>query len=365
MEVMNEQTYIDFLLKLLNKEENIIQLENQKSLELNIYLTLLSLSNLKYNESFYIEEVNIVEDFLRKVNNLKVKIQLKRKEKEIEKLLAEIKEIYRNNLKTISKYNKDDIDIDSILNSNNDKELTILIDKLTKEKMKKLETKEEYDILRKKISECIFDSNYYIENDILYIETNNIELNKIKLNNIEPNNIELNNESEKIELPLYTFYEIFEYLLNINMYEKVFPNNQSNILHTTLIEDIINLLSSKESINNQIIPIVLTYLISKEFNNYQEVDTSSFSIDNIKITDLYSLAENNNQVDNNKTAKWKKILIPNEYLYKKIKEITTKGMYYFKEDKFILENIDNSVSDFKISIPIDKMLDFLKENLQS
>lgn len=345
MEAVIQQSYINFLLQLLNKESNIDNKENKESLELNIYLTLLALSNCKYDESLYQKEIDKVETFLRKVNNLKVKIQLKRKEEEINKLTTEIKEIYTKNKDSISKYNKANLDIENILNSNNAPDLTLLIDKLTKEKMKKIEKKETHDVLRKKIKESLFISDYYIDKDMLYIEKNE--------------------KNDSIQILLSEFYEIFEYLLNIDTYKKIFPNNNSSVMHLTLIGDIIKKILTKETIDNEIIPIVLTYLITKNIPNYENIDTSNFNINNIKITDLYSFAENNDQIENQNTARWKKILIPNEYLYKKIKEIAIKGMYYFQEDKFILENIENATSDFKISIEIDKMLEFLKENLQN
>jgi len=345
MEVINESTYTNFLLQLLNKNYNIDSEEHKKFLELNVYLTLLALSNFKYDESFYEKEINIIENFLRKVNNFKVKIQLKRKENEIDNLLNEINDIYIKNKELITKYNKENLDIDGILFSKNTVSLTNMIDKLTKLKMKKQENKENNDNLRNKVSEIIFLNNYYIYDEFLYIE--NIDYDEL------------------LKISLEDFYEIFEYLLNIDTYQSVYSNNNSEESHKKVIKSIIKALLSKDSIDDEIIPIALTYIITRNIPDYNEIDTSGFSIDNIKITDLYSFAEKNNIIDNSKTARWKNILIPNEYLYDKIKEIAIKGMYYFKDDKFIIENIDNSISDFKISIDIDKMLEFLKQNLEN
>ena len=70
-------SYNDYLLNLTNNT-NIDELSNE--LKLNIYLTLIALSNYYYSEEKYQKNMDILEDFLRKTNNLKVKIQLKRKE---------------------------------------------------------------------------------------------------------------------------------------------------------------------------------------------------------------------------------------------------------------------------------------------
>ena len=88
---------------------------------------------------------------------------------------------------------------------------------------------------------------------------------------------------------------------------------------------------------------------------------TAIKIDNIKITDLYSFASTNKELENNKLARWNKVIIPNEYLYSKIKDLIQKGMYYYNENNFTLENIDNRTSDFKISINIDKIPTFLND----
>ena len=40
-------------------------------------------------------------------------------------------------------------------------------------------------------------------------------------------------------------------------------------------------------------------------------------------------------------------------------------MYYYKENQFILENIENKVSDFKVSIDEDKIKVFLTKVLEA
>jgi len=341
MEVISENiSYEKLLLEQLNSQDTI-NIHNN-NLKLNIYLTLLSLSNNSYKESIYEKEHIFIEKFLRKTNNIKVKIQLKRKEEEINKLIDEILELYKNNSNIISKYNKDNLDIENIISSKNAQDITSLIDKLTKEKMSKDDNKEEYDNLRIKISSCILESNYYIEDNILFIEKKDKE--------------------EQIQISLDKFYDIFEYLLNIDTYEQILSNTKTNRLRTILITNMIKfVISNEENNKNLIVPIILTYLLSKEISDYIDIDTSSFNIENIKITELYSLASLENQTNNNKTAKWKKIMIPNEYLLTKINEIVKKGMYYFEDDKFILENIENNISDFKLSIEINKIIELLKE----
>lgn len=336
MEVSNNLSYNKYLIELMSN--NILKQEFQNNLNINLYLTLLSLNNSNYKESIYLDEINIIEDFLRKINNLKVKIQLKRKDTEINELLETIKNIYQDNTKLISKYNKDNINIVNELESKEPKRITSILDNLTKEKIKKVSNKEYYDKLRKDINENIFKNEYTIDNDNLIINNTVISINE--------------------------FYEIFSYLLDINNYKDIYPNKDENKLHKQLITKIIDIIESNSSLDNEIIPIILTNLLSKSIPNYEYINTTNFNIDNIKITDLYSFANNTNQEINNNTAKWQKILIPNEYLYNKIKEIVSKGMYYFKEDNFIIENIENTTSDFKISISINNIKTFLKDNLE-
>lgn len=336
MEVSNNLSYNKYLIELMSN--NILKQEFQNNLNINLYLTLLSLNNSNYKESIYLDEINIIEDFLRKINNLKVKIQLKRKNTEINELLETIKNIYQDNTKLISKYNKDNINIVNELESKEPKRITSILDNLTKEKIKKVSNKEYYDKVRKDINENIFKNEYTIDNDNLLFNNTVISINE--------------------------FYEIFSYLLDINNYKDIYPNKDENKLHKQLITKIIDIIESNSSLDNEIIPIILTNLLSKSIPNYEYINTANFNIDNIKITDLYSFANNTNQEINNNTAKWQKILIPNEYLYNKIKEIVSKGMYYFKEDNFIIENIENTTSDFKISISINNIKTFLKDNLE-
>ena len=329
-------SYNKYLIELMTNNE--LKREYQNNFNINLYMTLLALNNANYKESMYQEELNIIEDFLRKINNLKVKIQLKRKESEIDELLDIIKKIYQNNNKIIDRYNKEHINIIDVLNIKNTKQLTNLLDKLTKVKMNLISNKPKYDNIRNELINNISKYNYYIKD----------------------NNITINN----ITISLTDFYEIFSYLLNIKNYKDTYPSQENNELHKQLIEKIINLINSKSNLNSEIIPIVLTNLLPKKIPNYETISTSNFSIDNIKITDLYSLANTNNNITNMNTAKWQKILIPNEYLYNKIKEIVSKGMYYFKEDNFIIENIENTTSDFKVSISINNIKSFLKDNLE-
>ena len=341
--VNQNEIYQESLLNILNKENNPLDEEIKEQLKLNIYLSLLSLNNHNYQEKFFEQEHNTIDDFLRKINNLKVKIQLKRKDSEIDNLITKIKELHHENEKLIQKYNLDNLDIETILNSKDPKKITELIDKLTKVKIHKNDMKEEYDNYRLFISENIFNSHYYLDNDNLHISSK---------------------EREEI-IPLNTFYEIFDYLLDINNYNQVFLNDKINDQHTIVIDKLINLAKSddisKDITTKEIIPIILTNLLTKDISNLNDIDTSSFKIDNIKITDLYSFASNNKELENNKLARWNKVIIPNEYLYSKIKDLIQKGMYYYNENNFTLENIDNRTSDFKISIDIDKIPTFLND----
>ena len=331
MEDINTNLNNDYLYKLLNHEE--ISREDYHQIKVAIYLTLLSLNNNSYQENDFQKEINIIEDYLRKINNLKVKIQLKRKPNEIDNLLNEIKEITTNNESIIKKYNKEKIDIISILDTKDPNEITTLVDKLTKTKIKLIEKIDNYNPVRNNIINNIHNTNYHIIDNTLYIGDN-------------------------INIDLDSFYEIFSYLLDSNNYHPIFHNSDTNNSHKDIINNLIAVIYDNKQLDNEVIPVVLTALFTGKINDIEEINTSNFNIDNIKITDLYSFVNDSNN-ESIKTAKWKKIAIPNYYLYNKIKEITNQGMYYFKDNNFILE----IPGDFKISITIPNMYIFLKDNL--
>ena len=46
-------------------------------------------------------------------------------------------------------------------------------------------------------------------------------------------------------------------------------------------------------------------------------------------------------------------------------EMIKKGMYYYKDDSFILEHMEQNSSDFKTSIKVDEIKDFMKTILES
>ena len=142
-------SYNETLLKLLNDDKDKLLFTDK--LLVNIYFTLLSLNNNYYNEEIYTNELNTVEDFLRKINNLKVKIQLKRKENEITELHNEIKEIYHKQKNLIDNYNPNNLDILKLLDTLEPNMLTNLIDNLTKEKLKRVNHKEYYETIRNEI----------------------------------------------------------------------------------------------------------------------------------------------------------------------------------------------------------------------
>ena len=153
MEVKQINNFSELLLKLIdnNYDENEIDTYNQ-TLEYNLYLALLAFSNFKYNEEIYLKEKEMLDDFLRKVNNLKIKIQLKRKEKEIDDLLAVIQEIYNTNKDKIEKYNDCNLEVISLLESKDPKSITTIIDDFTKRKRKREEMEVKYLVERQELS---------------------------------------------------------------------------------------------------------------------------------------------------------------------------------------------------------------------
>ena len=333
-------SYIENLIKLLenNKEDKNIKKEE---LEVNLYITLLSLSNQEYTEKHFKLEQEQINDFLRKLNNLKVKIQLNGKKDNIIKFKEELLTQYYENITFLSLHIKNREEFLETINSLDAKKITLLIDKFTKNKINKESKKDEYNKKRNKIKKLLPNSNYYIENNKIYIEENNLYY----------------------EMELEEFKEIFNYLLNTNNYKKIYKTKANQISRELIINNIIKILVSNELTENNLekilIPLIFTRILSLNIDTMKELDNSSFNIENIKISELYSLAASHNLEE--KSAQWRNIKIPNEYLIEKIKEMLNKGMYYYKEEDFILDN----PGEFTLSIKITKIKHLLKTLLES
>lgn len=344
MEVNN--SYIEFLLQLLNKEENINIEEYKEELIVNLYLTLLSLSNLEYSEKLDQKEKETIRDFLTRLCNLKIKIQLKRKTSEINKLAEELITQYYENVNILSIYIKDGIELENIINAMDAKSITTLIDLATKDKMNKEHKEVERNQKRSELIKLIPTNKYYVENGIIFIQNND---------NYE-------------EISIQEFLDMFSYLLNPDNYKKTYKNESKKRSHQLIINNIIKILIIKDMNLNKLdtilIPMLLTYLLSLDITKYIELDTSKFIIENIKISELYSLASNG-QNSNSNTPKSGNIYIPNEYFLLKLKEMIQKGMYYFKDNTFVLEHIENNTSDFKTSIKVDEIKEFIKTILET
>lgn len=342
------KSYVKFLLQLLNKELDVDIGKYKEELIVNLYLTLLSLSNTEYSEKCDQKEKDEISDFLRKLNNLKVKIQLKRKKEEINKLANDLIMQYYENINILSIYIKNGVELENTINTMDAKSLTKLIDTVTKEKMNKEDHEKERNSRRLELIKLLPVSEYYIDNSVIYIK---------------------NGDSyEKITVE--EFISMFSYLLNPDNYTKTYTNKVNQKSHEMIINNIIKLLivndKNFEGLDKILIPILLTYTLSLDINHCYNIDTSEFNIENIKITELYSLASKSHQQSElEKTTKWRNISIPNEYLLNKLKIMIQKGMYYYNDDTFILENIENKASDFKISTGTDKIKNFLKNILEA
>ena len=256
-----QKSYIEFLLHLLKSEELLEIDKHKEELMVNLYLTLLSLSSLRYSNDMDKIEKEIISDFLRKLNNLKVKIQLKRKENEIEKLSGELITEYYENINILSIYFKDGNELEKIINSKDSKDITKLIDTVTKDKMNKDDNKERYDTLRLELLEILPDSSYYINDNKIFIKNNDKEL----------------------ELTIDEFISIFSYLLIPSNYNKLYTNKSNQKSHDLIVSNIIKFLVAKDKkdLEKIIIPTIITYILSLNIDNKYELDTSSFNIENI------------------------------------------------------------------------------------
>ena len=226
------KSYIEFLLQLLNKEENIDIDKYQEELIVNLYLTLLSLSNLEYSEDIDQKEKEQISDFLRKLNNLKVKIQLKRKPEETNKLANELINQYYENINILSIYVKDAVELENVINTMDAKSLTKLIDKMTKDKMNKEDTKTERNQKRSELVKLLPSCEYHIDNSIIYIKHNSdnynedkientIETIKNDIENIKEHNSDINKDININELEI-------EQTKNIELDENNNDNKQKN-----------------------------------------------------------------------------------------------------------------------------------------
>ena len=339
------KSYVEFLLQLLNKDENTDIEKYKEELMVNLYLTLLSLRNLEYSEKLDEKEKETIRDFLTRLYNLKVKIQLKRKPQEISKLAEDLITQYYENVNILSIYIKDGIELENVINTMDAKGLTKLVDSVTKDKMNKEYGEKDRNKKRTELVKLIPMNEYYVENGIVFIK----------------------NEDKWEQITVKEFLDMFSYLLNLDNYKSIYKNetkkrsrelNISNIIKVLIIND-----KKKDKLDKVLIPVLLTYILSLDITKYVDVDTSKFNIDNIKISDLYSFASNNSKSNN--TPKSGNISIPNEYFLGKLKEMIQNGMYYYNEDTFVLEHVENNTSDFRTSIKIDEMINFIKVILEN
>lgn len=333
-----------YIKSLINMFENSdLSIEYSDLFLINLYTMLLSLNNNNYSLLDILEEEKIIKILLIKLNNLKVKIQLKRKEKEINSLIEEIKDFCDINYKCLTRYISNKDEFNNIIDSKDPFAITEYIDKVTKMEMKNSDLIEERNAIREDVISIILNNNYGVVDNKLFINQN---------------------DGEDYVIMIDDFYDIFSYLLNIDNYKEIYKIDNNNISHKEIINKIIELINkqecSRECINKVFIPLIFTYLVPNI--NYNNVNANDFVIENIKISDLYSMA--NNKIGNEMSAKWNNVSISNEFLFSKINEMINKGMYYFDNNKFVLEYVDNKISDFKLSIDVDKMILFLKKNIE-
>ena len=312
-------------------------IENPKNSNINdellidLYITLISLNSNSYSEKEQKKESEKIKLLLTKLNNLKVKIQLNRKPKEIDELIKIINDCYEEESDLYYRYIKDQEEFLNILNSKDTIKLTSYIDRITKKEIEK-------------------EDNVSISNEEREIIINNI----FNGYTVKDNIITISNKEYQKERLL----DIFDYLLVINNYPSIYKSVSSNTSRKELIQAIIKSIKNKftdESFLKVLIPTLLIQLLPNISNNS---NTDSFVIENIKIKDLYSLKENTNNINS------KNIKVPNEYLFTKIKEIMENGMFYYKDNKFIMELVKNKVSDFKVSIDILELKEFIMNNMR-
>lgn len=311
--------------------ENPVITNINDELLIDLYITLISLNSNSSSEKAIKRESQKIKLLLTKLNNLKVKIQLNRKPKEIEELIKTISECYELDSDLYYRYIKDKEEFLNILDSKDTIKLTTYIDRITKKEIEKEDNFSIFNEEREFIINNIFNG-YTIKDNIITIS---------------------NKEYQKER-----FLDIFDYLLVIDNYPNIYKSISSNTSRKELIQAIIKLIKNKstdESLLKVLIPTLLIHLLPNINNNS---NTDNFVIENIKIKDLYSLKENISNINS------KNIKVPNEYLFTKLKEIMVQGMFYFKDNRFIMELVQNKVSDFKVSIDILELKKIIINNLK-
>ena len=329
---MNDNLYNQYLIGLLD----YLKLDQTYNslLDLNIYMALLNDSNHVYNMSIFHDEVMLVEDFLRKINNLKVKIQLKQKKSEIDKLTENIINIYDDNREVIDRFNTDYMDIKTIILGEVTETLTSLIDTITKEKMLRVKKQSEYIRIRDKIGTNLKDA--YIQDDIYVFLLDN----------------------EEIRMDKDEFIRIFDYLRDTNIYSKNEMDTRTNRLRMLNIAKMIKTLYDKSNLDTIVVSsLLINNLIYSDITNLEEIDMSKFNILNVKINELYQNIDNSG---NSYLAKWHKTAIKSEYIYDRLIRIIKKGYFYNIDDMIIFEDTLNHQNEFKVSIKMDDLTKIIK-----
>jgi len=215
----SSKIYVDTLKDLLCLTNNIDVFDNK--ILVNLYVTLLSLNNNKYTLLDTIKEGKEIKLLLIKLNNLKVKIQLKRKNDEIEKLANDIKKIYVDKENLLFGYIADKDELFNVIDTLDAKEITNYIDKITKIEISRNYKIDERNELREKILELILKNDYKVDNNI----------------------ISINDGDEVVSILVDDFFDIFGYLLNINNYEYIYKSDNSNNSHMEIIKEIIEIIN--------------------------------------------------------------------------------------------------------------------------
>lgn len=325
----------DVVKKVLNNDiENIdLPLKVKNMLDINLYILLLNINKKQFKYTMDFEEEKIILEFIKLLNNFKVQVELNRRPIHLEQSASKVLDFFYKNEDMLLIYLDDNVEIEDILLTADIKELDNLVIELSQKKAGKDKLNNEKNQEVMLYTKLLLNNDYKVDDDIIIFNNNN-------------------------KISMTYFKELFNYLINLDNYEFSYKNNRIKNLQLNIVTNVISNINDNNinlnKISTIIIPLLLLNVRNKK-TNLEDVDFSSFKIENISINDLLN-NKKNKIMDNMAKVHFgdSDIALSNVYLFNKIVNMSISGKYYFNDDLFVVDD-----REFKCSISINKMIDYL------